>query len=194
MDLALHQRQLLGLFRSTCDVGQDDDAYIQTVARSRDLREGRRNILLWRVWVLKRTCPLTFTLLRRRGILEESVAAFISQQNISPFRETQAPVFLEWLGGHSDRLVACVAGFERALTKVRQGDGETHILAWPVDPGPVLHSVAKDTALPDERTSLCDERSGGPWATVISRDLPGGFEIVCRDEAEIAVPGLEAAQ
>lgn len=64
MDLAAHQRKLLGLFRSTYRAGPGDDAYIRNVARSKDLREGRRNIFLWRVWVLKRTCPLTFNLLK----------------------------------------------------------------------------------------------------------------------------------
>ena len=46
MDLAAHQRKLLGLFRSTYQVCGDDEAYIHKVAQSRDLEEGRRNIFL----------------------------------------------------------------------------------------------------------------------------------------------------
>ena len=80
-----------------------------------DLAVARRNIYLWRVWVMERTCTLTFTLLKRRGLLDETLAAFIAQNNISPFRETQAPDFLESLACHSDPLVAAVAQFESAL-------------------------------------------------------------------------------
>src|SRR5438093_1790613 len=97
MDLADHQRKLLGLFRSTYQVRADDDSYIHRVAQSKDLEEARRNVFLWRVYVLERTCVLTFTLLKRRNLLKETLNAFITRQNISPFRETQAPAFLEAL-------------------------------------------------------------------------------------------------
>src|SRR5947209_19432812 len=122
MDLAAHQRKLLGLFRSTYQVAADDDAYIHRVAQSKHLEEARRNIFLWRIFVLERTAVLTFTLLKRRNLLEPTVADFITRQNISPFRETQAPAFLEALAGHPDSLIASVAQFELALLKVRQGD------------------------------------------------------------------------
>src|SRR5215469_1289389 len=112
MDLATHQRKLLGLFRSTYQVRGDDEDYIHRVAQSKDLEEGRRNILLWRVWVLERTAVLTFNLLKRRHLLEEAVSAFMRQCNISPFRETQTPAFLEAMSGHADSLVASVAQFE----------------------------------------------------------------------------------
>ncbi|UUZ49255.1 hypothetical protein LP420_02215 [Massilia sp. B-10] len=39
MDLASHQRILLGLIRSNYEVGRDDDDYFQLVARSPDLEE-----------------------------------------------------------------------------------------------------------------------------------------------------------
>ena len=71
--------------------------------------------------MLERTCALTVNLLRRRGLLGEALDAFIANENISPFRETQAPAFLESLSVHPDQLVACVAQFELALMKVRAG-------------------------------------------------------------------------
>ena len=35
-----------------------------------NLAEGRRNIFLWRLWVLEGTAVLTFRLLRRRQLLD----------------------------------------------------------------------------------------------------------------------------
>src|SRR5947208_7270731 len=66
MDLANHQRILLGLIRSNYQVRPDDDAYFHSVSQSRDLEEARGNIFPWRVYVLERTCVLTFTLLKQR--------------------------------------------------------------------------------------------------------------------------------
>jgi hypothetical protein len=170
MDLATHQRKLLGLFRSTYQVCDEDGAYLKRVAESKDIEEGRRNIFLWRLWVLERTSALTFRLLRRRGLLEEAVNRFISGQNISPFRETQAPAFLEAMSGHGDALVAAVAGFELALSRVRDGDGGTYTIAWPVEPVAVLHSLAQDRELPDDLLR-------GDFEVVVSRDLPGLFAV-----------------
>jgi len=172
MHLAEHQRKLLGLFRSTYQVRSDDDAYIRTVARSKDLQEGRRNIFLWRVYVLERTCALTFALLKRRNLLEETVEAFITRHNISPFRETQSPAFLEGLTGHTDRLVACVAQFELALLKIRQGNRCSYLIPWHVEPHAVLNCLARDLA-------LYDEVPGGDYRILVSRDIPGYFRILC---------------
>lgn len=171
MDLASHQRKLLGLFRSTYQVCADDDAYIHRVAQSKDLEEGRRNIFLWRIFVLERTCALTFTLLRRRHLLEETVSAFIRRHNISPFRETQAPAFLEDLSGHPDGLIASVAQFELALSKVRQGDPCSYVVSWSVEPHTILNSLARDIP-------LADNIPEGAYQILISRDLPSLFQIV----------------
>src|SRR4051794_40541097 len=123
MNLATQQRKLLGLIRSNYDVQpDDDDDYLQQVARSRELVEARRNIFLWRLWVLERTCVLTYNLLKQRHLLEGLLSDFMAQHNVSPFRETQAPAFLEHVSGHQDRLIASVAQFELALLKVRDGD------------------------------------------------------------------------
>jgi hypothetical protein len=84
MDLADHQRKLLGLFRSTYQVRADDDSYIRGVAQSKDLEEARRNVFLWRIYVLERTCVLTFTLLKRRNLLKKTLNTFITRHNISP--------------------------------------------------------------------------------------------------------------
>ena len=170
MDLATQQRKLLGLFRSTYKVTADDDAYIRKVARSGDLAEGKKNIALWRVWVFERTCALTVSLLRRRNILESLIKDFITSENISPFRETQAPAFLEWLTKSDDDLVASVAKFELALIRVRQGDRHTYTIAWNFEPSSILHCLAKDLAVESELTP-------GHYQVVVSHKIPGHFRI-----------------
>lgn len=169
MDLASHQRILLGLIRSTYEAGAEDSPYIHAVAKSRDLEEARRNIYLWRVYVLERSCLLTMTLLRQRGQLE-SVLADFTQQNLSPFRETQGPAFLDALRHHADHLTASVAGFELALLKVAKGDPCAYRVAWAIDPHPVLHSLCMnhpiDEGAPEEGYEI-----------IVSRELPELFEI-----------------
>jgi hypothetical protein len=172
MDLAAHQRKLLGLFRYTHQARPDDDAYTQRVARSKDLEEARGNILLWRVWVLERTAALTFTLLKRRNLVHETVGAFIKGHNISPFRETQAPAFLAALSRHPDSLIAAVAQFELALLKVRHGDPGFYVVRWDVEPHTILNSLARDLPLEDEVPE-------GAYEIHVSRELPSQFQIVC---------------
>jgi hypothetical protein len=171
MDLATHQRKLLSLFRSNYEVRPDDDAYIQRVARSKDLEEARGNIFLWRVWVLERTAPLTFTLLKRRDLLQETVCAFIKGHNISPFRETQAPAFLGGLSDHHDSLIASVAQFELALLKVKQGDRGFYVVRWAIEPHTILNSLARGLPLEDKAPE-------GAYEVHISRELPSQFLIV----------------
>jgi hypothetical protein len=172
MDLATHQRKLLSLFRDTYQVLAGDDAYISEVAQSKHLEEGRRNILLWRIYVLERTCPLTVTLLRRRNLLEDTLSAFMARNNISPFRETQGPAFLEKLSDHYDRLIASVAQFELALMKVREGDPGSYIVPWDVAPYAILNSLARDIPLSE------DAMPEGSYQILISRDLPRQFQIL----------------
>jgi hypothetical protein len=174
MDLAAHQRTLLELLRSGISIDANDDPYLHHVAHSPDLQEGRRNIFLWRVFVLERTAVLTVALLRQRHLFEATLNDFIAGHNISPFRETQGPDFLETLCTHPDPLVASVAQFERALLKVNNGDSASYVVDWKVEPHGVLHCLAR--GLP-----LDGELGEGDYRILISRDLPRKFEIVSRD-------------
>ena len=171
MDLATHQRKLLNLFRSTYQADEEEDDYMRRVAQSKDLEEGRRNIFLWRLWVLERTAVLTSTLLKRRGILTETVGSFITRQNISPFRETQAPAFLEAMSTHVDSLVASVAQFELALLKIKSGDPNDYVIRWSVDPHAILNSLAKDLPL-----AVSPEHA--LYEIHVSREFPSQFKIV----------------
>lgn len=170
MDLASHQRILLGLIRSNYEVGRDDDDYYQLVARSPDLEEARGNIFLWRVYVLERTCVLSVALLRQRGWLEPALQAFIQSRNVSPFREYQPLLFLESLAFHPDPLVVSVSQFELALMKVREGDAGSYAVAWQVDPRGVLHCLAQDLPLEAGEPA-------GSYITRVSGVLPGLFMI-----------------
>jgi hypothetical protein len=181
MDLATQQRKLLGLFRTSYRPTADDDAYIWQVAGSKDLEEGRRNIFLWRTWVLERTCALTVRLLRRRNLFDVTLRAFMRETNISPFRETQAPAFLETLRGHQDPMVRSVAQFELALGKVRDGDEATYTIPFTVDPLVVLNRLANDMPLHEHPAE-------GLYGVVVSRKLKGYFRVLA-DEKE----GKEAA-
>ncbi len=170
MDLASHQRKMLGLIRSTYQVQADDPPYIHRVAESPDLMEARRNVFLWRVYVLERTCPLTFALLKQRNLLGKTLTTFIASHNISPFRETQAPAFLGGLTIHADDLVASVAQFELALMKVKQGDQGRHVVHWNVEPQPILRNLA--TGTPIEVNPLA-----GIYQIVVSASLPTNFQV-----------------
>jgi len=170
MDLAEHQRKLLGLIRSTYQVRADDDPYFRNVAQSKDLEEARRNIFLWRIYVLERTAALTFALLKQRNLLGEVVGTFIARHNISPFRETQAPAFLEALSSHDDSLIASVAQFELALMKVREGDPGTYTVEWNVEPHTILHNLARDMPLEDDVPQ-------GVYRVRVSRELPFHIQI-----------------
>jgi hypothetical protein len=170
MDLAAHQRILLGLLRSSYQVSEDDDEYFHRVANSKDLQEARGNIYLWRVYVLERTCVLTVALLRQRRGLAPALQAFIQRHNISPFREFQPLAFLASLANHPDHLVASVSQFELALMKAREGDPACRVVSWQVEPSGVLKSLAQDAPLDPEPPS-------GAYVTRICRDLPFLFEI-----------------
>ncbi len=177
MDLANHQRILLGLIRSNQQPRPDDDAYFHKVSQSRDLEEARGNIFLWRVYVLERACVLTFALLKQRNLLDQELDAFIRQHNISPFRETQPPDFLEALTSHEDPLIAAVAKFELSLWKVKQGDPESYTVDWPIEPHTILYNLAKDLPIDEESAPE------GDYQILISRDLPSFFQIELRSSA-----------
>jgi hypothetical protein len=170
MNLAAHQQILLGLIRSNYETRPEDDVYFHRVSRSKDLAEARGNVLLWRVYVLERSCPLTFELLKQRCLLKDELDGFISKQNISPFREFQAPLFLENLEGHCDHLVASVSQFELALMKVREGDTGTYVIDWTVDPHNILNALAK-------RLPIEERPAGARYQTRVSQDYSGIFQI-----------------
>ena len=169
MDLATHQRALLGLMRSSYQVSEGDDDYLQQVAVSRDLEEARGNVYLWRVYVLERTCVLTMALLRQKDLLAPVLQDFIRGHNVSPFREYQPLAFLAALADHPDALLVSVSQFELALIKVREGDPASYCVHWHTDPLPVLGCLAQDAPL--------GGMARGAYRTRVSGALAQLFEI-----------------
>ena len=101
--------------------------------------------------------------------LGDAVDTFINQRNISPFRETQAPDFLDMLSTRRD-LVGAIAQFERALILVRDGAPGAFVIPWTIDPHPVLYNLAKQRPV-DEHSAA------GEWRIVVSQMEPGLFRI-----------------
>lgn len=170
MNLATHQRTLLGLIRDNPAVQLHGDPYFLKVACSPDLQEARGNIALWRVYVLERTCVLTVELLRQNGHFDAVLQEFIRTQNLSPFREYQPLAFLAALDAHPDPLLASVSQFELALMKVRDGDPGIYEVDWTVNPYEVLHGLAQ--RLPFVATS-----DGSHYLTRVAGHLPHHFEV-----------------
>lgn len=179
MNLATHQRILLGLIRDTYTPRADDDSYFHRVAACPDLQEARGNIFLWRVYVLERTCVLTVELLRQRGELDQALHTFMRTHNVSPFREYQPLAFLEFLAGDADPLVVSVSQFELALIKVRGGDKGTYAVHWTVDPHCVLHCLAQ--GLPFAATG-----DGCSYVIRLAATLPHGFVVETLNPAPAA--------
>lgn len=170
MDLATHQRALLGLLRAPEPPRDDADPYLQQLARSPDLAEARGNIALWRLYVLERSCVLTVELLRQRGDFATVLDGFIRTHNLSPFREFQPRAFLAHLATHADALVVAVSQFERGLLQLREGGPDPSPVPWPVDPHPVLRALATAEPLPAARPA-------SPHLIRLSGALPRGFTI-----------------
>lgn len=169
MELAVHQRAMLRLIRGAGQDAVDDDPYVLRVGRSPDLAEARGNILLWRIYVLERTCVLTVELLRSRKLLEPTLEAFIGATNLSPFREFQPRAFLAYLHDDADPLVRSVSRFESALMQAREGAEETFEIEWTVEPRRVLKALANAEPL-DGRVVP------GSFISYVSKSLPHLFE------------------
>lgn len=169
MELAVHQRTMLGLIRGTRQIEADDDPYVHHVGRSRDLEEARGNILLWRIYVLERTCVLTVELLRGRNLLERTLQTFIGTTNLSPFREFQPRAFLAFLHDDADPLIRSVSQFESALMQVREGVEGTFRIDWTVEPRRVLKALACGEPVDGQLVP-------GAFISYVSRSLPYLFE------------------
>jgi hypothetical protein len=165
MDLALQQTELLSLVKRGHTVGENADPYIRKVAQSEHLCALRETILWWRTFDIQRCCRLTASLLKQRGMFEDTVTSFAAQANLSPFVEQLADEFLQQMSGHHDPLVAAVAQFELYLTKVKLGDTAEYTVHWPTDPWTLITSLAENQL----RGPLTSQR----YQMRISRQCPG---------------------
>ena len=146
------------------------DPYLAAVARSDALTLVREISASWRTISIERHAPLTTTLLRQRGRLEDELVELLRMRGISPFHTDLREQFLRRAMDHPDPLVAAVAAFERALTASGDGAGGTEVTVdWPVDPYAVLGALLRGQPLPDLPPA--------PHRTVVDPARPGGFRV-----------------
>lgn len=174
MELATLQRQLLGLVKETYEISENDDPYIQIVARSENLRVVREIVASWRNYNLQSYCVFTSTLLIQRNKFDEAVKSFVNKRKHSPFIEQLGTEFLEELSSRENPLIASVAQFELALIKVKLGDPEEYIIDWEHEPYSVLNSIIQGL-------SLNEDSVRGSYRVIVSKNLPNFFRVVTRD-------------
>ena len=172
MNLADLQNNLLRLVKSTHPAPEIASGYVSEVAGSERLAVVQEIVHWWREVQIGRYCLLTSAMLKRRGIFAESVRRFISSFPLTPFIEELSPTFLEMVSTHPDPRVAALARFELALLRVKQGDPTCYVVEWDVDPNLLLYNLLNDYPLNDE------EMQRNRFSTVISRDLPGQYEVL----------------
>ena len=72
--------------------------------------------------------------------------------------------FLDEIARDGDAVIAAVARFERALMRVRSGDGRRHVIEWDRDPAVIINGLL-------EYRWLADEAPRGSYRTVVAGDL-----------------------
>ena len=166
MDLAKHQRDLLALIKSGSAEAGCTDPYIRKIAGSEELRVVQNIVLSWRQFDIERYCRLTSTLLKKRGLFEETIRAFAATADLSPFIERLGAAFLQQMGRHPDPLISSVARFELFVIRVKLGDPSEYTVEWNTDPVEALNSLAGDRC--PNATS-----GAGLYRTIISGRYPG---------------------
>jgi hypothetical protein len=172
MNLATHQRAMLHLFRSSYESLSYEDPHLLAISRSRDLQEARHNVFLWRAYVLAHTAPLTFNLLKRLGQLKPEIDSYIASHDLSPFRETHAPIFLDRMSKHADPLIASVAQFEQALHRAQKGETVVYVFRWKMNPLPLLMNLARDEPI------NIDDQNETIYEITVAKDILGCFKVL----------------
>lgn len=170
MDLATHQRKLLGMIKGAYTPAASDEEYLQRLEGSSGLSMVREIVAWWRAFGLERTCILTSRLLKRLGRFEEAVSTFLLRPGSSSQNKRNAVDFFEMLAEDGDGLVASLARFEAAMLRVKQGDSATYVIEWGHEPMAVIDSLLHSTS-PD----LAKVR--GRWRTIVTRSEPELFRV-----------------
>ncbi len=164
MDLAAHQRALLGLIEGGPAPAAADDEYLRAVSSSDGLRVLREIVAHWEAYDVRRACPLTATALERSGRFEEAVGA-VRFEASSSFLDERVTVFLDGVADAEGGVIASVARFEQALVDVRRGEPGRHVIEWDRDPAVVVNGLL-------EGRWLADEAEPGRYRTIVDPALP----------------------
>jgi hypothetical protein len=170
-DLAVHQRKLLGLIKSTYEGSDDKDPYIRLVASSTNLELIQEVVTWWRAFAIERYCTLTASLLKRLGVFDQAVQKFSRNRKTSRFIGRLATDFLDEMRCHEKDLVSSVAQFELALIQVKHGDDGEHLVNWRHNPNSVLHSLLHGTP-------LGETIDNGHYQTIVSNKEPELFRVL----------------
>jgi hypothetical protein len=170
MNYAEHQRKLLAMIKGTYSTSTADDPYLRRVADSEGLAIAREVATFWRIYDMERYCVLTSRLLKARGVYEETVDAYVRTHALSAFINEVGESFLLSLAEGADSMLAEVARFELALTRVKRGDPASYTLEWEHDPARVLACLVQE--IPIEPVD-----AAGRARVVVSAGIPGGFRI-----------------
>ena len=147
MDLREQQRGLLRLLKKRGTVTADDE-YLLRVSRSDELGLAREIAVWWRALGIERNCPQTSLLLKRLGRFEPTVESFYCEHSTSPYMEEMARQFLLSLSSDSDPLLAALASFELACTRLAAGEDGEFVINWDRDPNQVFQALQSNGALP----------------------------------------------
>ena len=170
MDLSEHQRKLLGMIKGTYHPTGADEPYLQALTGSDSLSLVREIATWWRIYDLERYCALTSRLLKQRRVYETTVDRFVKTHAISPYINELGEAFLQDLSDSEDGLLAELAAFELALTRVKRGSPNTYTLLWQHDPTALLTSLVNETPVQDGAPQ-------GDYRVTVSAGLPGMFSI-----------------
>jgi hypothetical protein len=170
MNLAEHQRKLLGMIRGTYTPSMADEPYLQAVDNSQHLGLVREIVTWWRLFGIERYCVLTARLLKQRGNFETIVSHFIIECAFSPFINELGEAFLSYLVESGDSLLSEVAEFELALTRVKRGDPAAYVMEWGHDPVTVLTCLVKGLVFEADNIR-------GSYRVTVSASLEGMFSI-----------------
>lgn len=142
--LLKRQRHLAALVLG--QVPDDADGWTRAVAESTGMRVTRSIVASWRDLLIRQICPLSVSLLVRKGRLESELSA-LSSRPASAWIDELALVFLSRLAADPDPLVAAIAAFECAALAVRQGVVERVTVIWPCDPEELIRRLADGSPL-----------------------------------------------
>jgi hypothetical protein len=170
MDLSEHQRKLLGMIKGTYHPTGDDEPYLQALTDSDSLGLVREIATWWRIYDLERYCALTARLLKQRRVYESTVDRFVKTHAISPYINELGEAFLQDMSASEDGLLAELAAFELALTRVKRGSLHTYTLLWQHDPAALLTSLVQEIPIPVDVQP-------GDYRVTVSAGLPGMFSI-----------------
>jgi hypothetical protein len=164
-NLAEQQRTILHLLKGRAHQ-PIEDPYLAEVARSPGFAFMREIALFWRTEAVEATCRWTSRLLKRLGTFDQSIASFYSDENVSPYKGKAGEQFLVRMSRHGEPLIAAMAKFELAFTRIRQGAKNKFRIEWDRDPDGVFRSLITGKKLPP---AACDYF----YRMYISRSLRG---------------------